>query len=127
MSQQQDDVPKYYMPYDSGEDTDADTEEESDVSDFEDPRIRKQEDPRYAIYKTAGPDFDTYDQQLKYMEAPVGGEYNPANNITSLSGLMYLNAPKTTTTSLFCMKSSNRDKKVYPSPFNFTIKTPRTY
>ena len=127
MSQQQDDVPKYYMPYDSGEDTDADTEEESDVSDFEDPRIRKQEDPRYAIYKTAGPDFDTYDQQLKYMEAPVGGEYNSANNITSLSGLMYLNAPKTTTTSLFCMKSSNRDKKVYPSPFNFTIKTPRTY
>jgi hypothetical protein len=119
------------MPYDSGQDTDTDTDTEdekgSDFSDSEDPRIRREEDPRYAIYQAAGPNFDTYDQQLKYMENPVGSEYNASTNITSLKGLTYLNAPKTSVTSLFCLKSSNRDRKVYPSPFYFSIKTPRVY
>jgi len=123
---QQSDTPKYYMPYDSGHDTDTDTDTENE-SDYEDPRIRKQEDPRYAIYQTTGPNFDTYDEQLKYMENPVGSQYNISTNITSLTDLIYLNPPKTTVTSLFCMKSTNRDKNVFPSPFNFTIKTPRVY
>ena len=133
MSRGIEDTPKYYMPYDSGEDTDGDTgtdtdeEKSSEYSDFEDRRITREEDPRYAIYKTAGPSFDTYDEQLKYMEHAPGDKFDPSTNITTLKGLTYLNAPKTTVTSLFCMKSSNRDKRVYPSPFNFTIKTPRVY
>ena len=129
MSQRKSDVPGYYMPYDSGEDLHTDTEDESetDISDSEDPRIRREEDPRYAIYQAAGPDFDTFDEQLKYMEHPIGEPFNPSTNITNYKDLMYLNPPKTTVTSLFSMKSSNRDKSVFPSPFNFKIKTPRVY
>ena len=50
-----------------------------------------------------------------------------STNITSLSSLVYLNPPKTTQTSLFSIKSINRDTTVYPSPFNFSLKTPRVY
>ncbi len=69
------DTPKYYMPYDSGEDTDHEgTDTGSDdgsedydsdnLPDFEDPRIRREEDPRYALIRTAGPNFNTSAQQL---------------------------------------------------------------
>ena len=75
------DEPKYYMPYDSGQDTDVDTDTEdekgSDESDYEDPRIRREEDPRYAIYKAAGPNFDTYDKQMQYSEnSGMGSGFN---------------------------------------------------
>ena len=59
------DTPKYYQPYDSGDDTDDGTDIESedydsdDLPDFEDPRIRREEDPRYALIRTAGPNFNT--------------------------------------------------------------------
>jgi len=133
MSQRKNDTPGYYMPYDSGDDLHTDTEDESgsgsesDVSDTEDPRIRREEDPRYAIYQAAGPDFDTFDEQLKYMEHPMGEKFNPSSNIINYNDLVYLNPPKTTITSLFSMKSTNRDKSVFPSPFLFKIKTPRVY
>jgi hypothetical protein len=127
------DTPKYYQPYDSGDDTDDGTNTDSedydsdDLPDFEDPRIRREEDPRYALIRTAGPNFNTSEQQLKYMEHAPGASYDTSTNITSLSSLVYLNPPKTTKTSLFSVKSINRDTKVYPSPFNFTLKTPRVY
>ena len=128
------DTPQYYMPYDSGEDTDATsakgTDEDydsEDLPDWEDPRIRREEDPRYAIIRTAGPSFNTSAQQLKYMEHAPGAEYDVTTNISSLSSLVYLDPPKTTLTSLFSIKSSNRDTTVWTSPFNFQIKTPRVY
>lgn len=127
------DTPQYYMPYDSGEDTGTDDDlsdedyDDSQLPDYEDPRIRREEDPRYAILRTAGPNFNTSEQQLKYMEHAPGSAYDNSTNITSLKDLVYLNPPKTTQTSLFSVKSSNRDLKVYNSPFNFTIKTPRVY
>ncbi len=126
------DTPKYYQPYDSGEDTDVtDTDSEDydseDLPDFEDPRIRREEDPRYALIRTAGPNFNTSEQQLKYMEHAPGAHYDVSTNITSLSSLVYLNPPKTTQTSLLSIKSINRDTLVYTSPFNFVVKTPRVY
>jgi hypothetical protein len=127
------DTPKYYQPYDSGDDTDDGTNTDSEdydsdeLPDFEDPRIRREEDPRYALIRTAGPNFNTSEQQLKYMEHAPGATYDTSTNITSLSSLVYLNPPKTTKTSLFSIKSINRDFKVYPSPFNYTLKTPRVY
>lgn len=130
------DTPKYYMPYDSGEDTGTDIGtdddydddyDDSQLPDYEDPRIRREEDPRYAILRTAGPNFNTSQQQLKYMEHAPGSVYDNSTNITSLKDLVYLNPPKTTQTSLFSIKSSNRDKTVYNSPFFFSIKTPRVY
>jgi hypothetical protein len=41
--------------------------------------------------------------------------------------MVYLDPPKTVKTSLFSLKSSNRDKKSYPTPYNFQIKLPRVY
>lgn len=154
MNQRPQDTPQYYMPYDSdadtegkgssrgssrgnktdedgyttgtddGEDTDYD---DSNLPESEDARIRREEDPRYAIIRTAGPSFNTSALQLKYMEHQPGAEYNPSTNISSLSSLTYLDPPKTTLTSLFSVKSRNRDQSVWPSPFNFEIKTPRVY
>jgi hypothetical protein len=127
------DTAKYYKPYESGEDTDDGSDIESEdydsenLSDFEDSRIRREEDPRYALIRAAGPNFNTSEQQLKYMEHAPGAIYDSSNNITSLSSLIYLNPPKTTKTNLFSIKSINRDFKAYPSPFNFTLKTPRVY
>lgn len=124
------DTTKYYMPYDSGEDTDIESDEDynsDNLPESEDYRIRREEDPRYAIIRTAGPNFNTSAQQLKYMEHAPGEQYDNQTNISSLKGLVYLDPPKTTVTSLFSLKSSNRDIRVWPSPFNFQIKTPRIY
>jgi hypothetical protein len=133
MSQRQD-TPQYYMPYDSGSDTgtdtDTDTDEDYDSDNLpasEDARIRREEDPRYAIIRTAGPSFNTSAQQLKYMEHAPGAAYDNATDITSLQNFTYLNPPKTTLTSLFSVKAANRDRRVYPSPFNYEIKLPRVY
>ena len=131
-------TPHYYTPYESGEDTDDKTgsDNSSDYSDSdsipesEDPRIRREEDPRYAIISAAGPNFNTSEEQLKYMEHAPGlgsSRYDVDTNITSLSSFTYLNPPKTTKTTLFSVKSINRDLKTHPSPFNFQIKTPRVY
>ena len=137
------DTPSYYMPYNSDEDdtgtdsgTDTDTNLDSDedydsssLPDYEDARLRREQDPRYALIRTAGPNFNTSEQQLKYMEnsGVAGAPYDNSTNITSLSSLVYLNPPKTTVTSLFSVKAENRDRRVYPSPFNFEIKLPRVY
>jgi hypothetical protein len=124
------DTSKYYMPYDSGEDTDNTTDDGSDGSegsDFEDIRIRREEDPRYAIIRAAGPNFNTSAEQLKYMEHAPGSYYDNNTNISSLTNLVYLDPPKTTQTSLFSIKSTNRDVNVWNTPFNFQLKTPRVY
>ena len=134
-------IPKYYQPYESdtdadtdantdantGEDTGEDTGADTDADTDEDIRIRREEDPRYAMIRAAGPILNTSAQQLKYMENAPGAEYSVDTNISSLSGLSYLNPPKTTITTLFSLKSGNRDKSVYPSQFNFQIKLPRVY
>jgi hypothetical protein len=129
MSRQQD-TPHYYRPYDSEDDTDVDTDSGYDTdktNDSEDFRIRREEDPRYAIIRAAGPNFNTSAEQLKYMEGAPGASYTPDTNITTLANTKYLDPPKTTQTTLFCVKSANRDKSVYPSPFNYQIKLPRVY
>lgn len=129
------DTPQYYRPYDSGEDTDADydtdgtddTGDTGDTGDTEDIRIRREEDPRYAIVRAAGPNFNTSAQQLKYMEGAPGAPYDVNTNISSLANFKYLEPPKTIQTTLYCVKSINRDRNVFPSPFNFRIKLPRVY
>jgi hypothetical protein len=134
MSRHQD-TPQFYMPYDSDNDTGTDTGTDTDEEDYdsddlptsEDARIRREEDPRYALIRTAGPNFNTSEQQLKYMEHAPGATYNVDTNITTLQNLVYLNPPKTTITSLFSVKAANRDRRVYPSPFNYEIKLPRVY
>jgi hypothetical protein len=48
-------------------------------------------------------------------------------SMATTKDMVYLDPPKTTKTSLFSLKSSNRDKQVYPTPYNFQIKLPRVY
>jgi len=124
------DTPHYYAPYDSGDDTTVESDDESDgnqLPDSEDYRIRREEDPRYAIIAAAGPNFDTSALQMKYMQGAMGSEYDITTNITSYANYTYLNPPKTTQSNLFTLKSSNRDTKVWPTPFRFQLKTPRVY
>ena len=119
------DVSPYYMPYTSEDDTDN-TDDTDGTDDTEDIRIRREEDPRYAIIRAAGPNFNT-SAQTNYSDHAYSSEYDVNTNITSLAGYGYLNPPKTTQTTLFCVKSGNRDKTVYPSPFNYQIKLPKVY
>ena len=102
----------FYNPYTS-DDTDQDTDTDTD--------------PRYDIIRAAGPNLNTSAQQLKYMQHLPGAEYSSDTNITSLSSLSYLNPPKTTATTLYSIKSSDRDKSIYHSPYNFQIKLPKVY
>jgi hypothetical protein len=123
----------YYRPYDSGEDTDGsdyDNESASDVSEIdeiEDIRIRREQDPRYAIIRTPGPNLQTSEKQLQYMQNTPGAEWDESTNIKSLEDHVYLLPPKTSKTSLVSIKSINRDKRLYPTPFNFQLKLPRVY
>lgn len=121
--------PEYYTPYESGEG--SDTEDGSDMdseqeSDTEDPRIRFQEDPRYAIQRITGPSFNKPSLQIQNSKNSYQ-EWDPSTDITSYKDHVYLNPPKTVKTSLISIKSINRDRNVYPSPYNFQLKLPRTY
>ena len=125
----------YYKPYESGDDTDAndydyDDEDVSDVSETdetEDIRIRREQDPRYAIIRTPGPNLKTSEKQLEYMQHAPGAPWDESTNIRSLDDHVYLLPPKTSKTSLVSIKSINRDKRLYPTPFNFQLKLPRVY
>ena len=113
------------MPYPSESETDT-TEEsftgsESD-SDHEDSRITRENDPRYALLRK--PDAS---QQIRDNHNAPGSPWDASTNITSLKNHAYITPPKTTKTSLFSMKSINRDKNVFPTPYNFQIKMPRVY
>lgn len=122
----------YYRPYDSGDESDMSSDEDEVVQNEQiargyDPRINREEDPRYAILRAAGPSFSTSQQQDKYMEHNAGAPYDQTTNITSLKDHVYLDPPKTTKTSLVSIKSINRDKNVFPTPYRFQLKLPRTY
>ena len=133
----------YYMPYDSneegtdgnrsyGDDTsDNESEAESHLSDLsEDLRIRQEQDPRYAILRKPDLPLKTTNDQLEYMnrvEGLAGAPWDETTNIKSFEDHVYLVPPKTTKTSLISIKSTNRDRNVFPTPFNFQLKLPRVY
>jgi len=129
-------TPQYYRPYESeNEDTDNDdastnTEDydSEDLPDFEDARIRREQDPRYAIIRAAGPSFNSINDQLTYQSGKDGSNYLISTNASDLNNSLLYNQPATTTqTSLFSLKSTNRDKSVYPNASFFSIKLPRVY
>lgn len=116
-----------YAPYsdtDTGDDTGNNTDDTDDTDNTDDIVDQREIDPRYAIIRAAGPNLDSSDK-IKYMENSPGSEYT--SNVVDYSKLAYINPPTMTVTSLFCMKSLNRDKGVYPSPYNFQVKLPRVY
>ena len=82
------------------------------------------EDARFDII---APGHNVNMQTPIYLDNSPGAEYKENTNISSFANATYLNPPKTSITSLYCVKSEIRDKAIYPSPYNFQIKLPRVY
>ncbi len=99
-----------YMPYES------DVSDESDESDMSD----EEEDPRFALLRPP-----TATQTVTIDDSY--GKWDEKTNIDSLENHVYLDPPKTTKTSLISIKSINRDRRVYPTPYRFQLKLPRVY
>jgi hypothetical protein len=123
------DAPSYYTPYETDNESESDSDYDSeDLPDYEDARIRREQDPRYAILRIAGPNFNTEEKQIKYQENAPGSNYLINTKADELkNSLLYFNPTKTVQTSLFSLKSSNRDKSVYKTSSYFSLKLPRVY
>lgn len=116
--------PAYYRPYTDNEDDDDDdtASEYTTMSDAT--------DPRYAIIKAAGPNFNTLADQLAFDKAKganVSTAYGPIVAVQNANSVLYGNPAKTTQTSLFAVRSANRDQSVYPTSTQFSLKLPRVY
>lgn len=124
-------LPKYYRPYESDENDDFDSDdslESDDSEDSDDSQLRRENDPRYAILKLAGPALHKRENQVVYAnQQRLGAPYEPETNITSFEDHVYLDPPKTIKTTLISIKSINRDKSIFPTPYRFQLKLPRTY
>lgn len=125
-------LPQYYRPYESDENEDFDSDDSLESVDSEDsendPMTLRENDPRYAILKLAGPALHKNNNQIQYANKQhLGSPYDPMTNITSLEDHVYLDPPKTIKTTLISIKSINRDKSLFPTPYQFQLKLPRTY
>ena len=112
-----------YQPYASYT-SESESESESDgygsESDgFEDVK----QDPRYEILRMPSSASNIKNDLSKAPGAP----WDDSKNVSSLENYEYIAPPRSTKTSLFSMKSINRDKNVYPTPYNFQLKLPRIY
>jgi len=122
--------PTYYRPYDSDDEDDDDKTQSSSSGsvESENTEFDRFEDPRYAIIKAAGPSFKTLSKQELYSNAGLASSvYEPATQSTFTNSILYMPPPKTTQTSLFSIKSSNRDQNIYPASARFSLKLPRVY
>lgn len=123
--------PAYYRPYrddDEDEDDDANSAT-SATTGTTDTSSEEEEDARYAIIKAAGPSFKTLSSQMDYERgsAAAGAAYEAAPASTFSNSILYLNPTRKTQTSLFSIKSTNRDQSVYPTASHFSLKLPRVY
>lgn len=121
--------PSYYRPYESDDEDDNQTEvSSSDSTESENTTFDRFEDPRYAIIRAAGPSFKTLSKQELYNNTGLASSvYEPATQSTFTNSILYLPPPKTTQSSLFSIKSSNRDQNIYPASARFSLKLPRVY
>lgn len=119
--------PAYYRPFTDEED-DADTASEYTATTD---AASEATDPRYAIVRAAGPNFNTLADQLAFDRtnggAGIGTAYGPIVPVQNANSVLYGNPAKTTQTSLFALRSANRDQSVYPTSTQFSIKLPRVY
>ena len=122
--------PTYYRPYESDdeEDNKSDKTSESGSTESENNEFDRFEDPRYAIIRAAGPSFKTFDKKELYNNSGLQSSvYEPATQSTFTNSILYLPPSKTTQSSLFSIKSSNRDQNIYPASARFSLKLPRVY
>ena len=118
---------QYYEKYISDGDETSDDNESSD-SESTDTAARGLDDPRYAIIRSAGQNLGgtgtTY--QVGNL-SNIGTPYEIQPQDTLKNSLLYKSPQKRIQTTLFSFKSSNRDKRVYPTTSDFSIKLPRPY
>ena len=121
--------PAYYRPYRDDDEDEDDDDANSATSATTGTTTDDEEDPRYAIVKAAGPSFNTLSSQMDYERgsAAAGASYEPAPASTFSNSVLYLNPTRKTQTSLFSIKSTNRDQSVYPTASHFSLKLPRVY
>ena len=114
-----------YQPYasyiseseSSGSESESESEESDDFQDI------KEKDPRYEILRMPSSASKIKNDLSKAPGAP----WDDSKKVTSLENYEYIAPPRSTKTSLFSMKSINRDKNIYPTPYNFQLKLPRVY
>jgi len=81
-----------------------------------------------AAYEQAQRKTRNLSQQIRGSRFPLdNAPFFMDKSMDTTKDMVYLDPPKTVKTSLFSLKSSNRDKKSYPTPYNFQIKLPRVY
>lgn len=128
-------VADYYQPYqsdgDAGSDSDSDSGSGSDSgrsspSSSFDTAARGLDDPRYAIIRAAGPSLNTVQTQLEYQRG-MGSAYDPQNASTIGNSPLFKDPQKRTITTLFSLKSSDRDKTSYLTSSDFSIRLPRAF
>ena len=107
-----------YASYTSESEYSSGSESGSESDGFEDVK-----DPRYEILRMPSNALKLKNDLSKAPGAP----WDDSKNVSSLENYDYIAPPRTTKTSLFSMKSINRDKNVYPTPYNFQLKLPRVY
>ena len=130
----------YYAPYESeGEDNKAyESDNESAGSDTSDSSFdtaaQRLDDPRYAIIRAAGPSFNTINDQLSYQRgknafgAPLDVQLAGIPTVTNSSNSpLLIDNKKRTQTTLFSVKSSNRDRRVWPTSTDFELKLSRPF
>jgi hypothetical protein len=121
----------FYRPYDS-EDEDDELKSQGDTSvatsmESENTEFDRFEDPRYAIIRAAGPRFNTIKKEYEYGIGLNSALYEAPNEETYINSVFYKSPKKNIQTSLFSIKSTNRDQSVYQTSANFSIKLPRIY
>lgn len=133
----------YYAPYVSEEednkayesDSESGSGSDSDTSDSSfDTTAQRLDDPRYAIVRAAGPSFNTINDQLTYQRgknafgAPLDVQLAGIPTVVNSSNSpLLLDNKKRIQTTLFSVKSSNRDRRVWPTSTDFEIKLSRPF
>jgi hypothetical protein len=124
--------PSYYAPYQSeGEDSGEDSGDETSSYGSSGSELSEQSrevDPRYAIIRASGGVFDTSTKQLMYHKGEGGGdEYVNLSPTANTNSLLYTSTTKNVQSTLFAIRSADRDKTVYPTSSYFQLKLPRPY
>jgi hypothetical protein len=118
--------PAYYQPYMS-DDEGAESDESDSSMSTTDSIARGLDDPRYAIGRAVGADFKTLNDQLLFQRGNAGSAYTEQPKDTLNNSPLYKDPKKRIQTTLFSLKSSNRDTRVYPTTSDFSLKLPRIY
>lgn len=78
------------------------------------------------LQKTAGPNFTTDQEKLKYEDLGIAGPYTSEKDASGVA-VPKTESSKETITSIIMLDSRDRDTQVYPQPTLVQLRLPRTY